>query len=226
MLHASVRINAHFLIWTRSWFALIPLRVLVQIHYSSEMCRNYIHRQILWVNSCLHVYFHIVINVPKATPAEDLMNSADKSGWRPERRKSIFHLSWIQEHCAAWDDLLWSTDPIFQEEFLRLWKNAGASGLAWRWKRNYKDNAVYSLLTMGGNQGQGDLCMADNPENKKDRYTYVWRSTLNSAQYRAHVDTFHCIHSPVIEKIFDTMTLDVDNISCHLLTTNTRYIII
>lgn len=178
MLHASVRINAHFLIWPRSWFALIPLRILVQIHYSSEMCRNYTHKQILWVNSCSHVYFHIVMKVPKATPAEDLMNSADKSGWRPERGKSISHLSWIQEHCAAWDDLLWSTDPIFQEEFLRWWRHAGPVGLASR----LKNRATRIMLCTRYSLWVERRTRTTRRTRQID--TCVWRITLNSAIYK------------------------------------------
>lgn len=110
---------------------------------------------------------------PKATQTEDLMNSADKSGCRPVRGKSIFHLSWIQEHCAAWDDLLWSTDPIFQEEFLQVWGPAGPGGLAWRLKNRATRIMLCTRFTVGGKRGQGELCMPDNPQNKTDWYKYL-----------------------------------------------------
>lgn len=64
LLHASVRINVQFLI--RSRFSLIPLRILVQIHYSSDSQELQLesHTQTLGVNSCLHVYLHIVMRIP------------------------------------------------------------------------------------------------------------------------------------------------------------------
>lgn len=176
MLHASVRINVNFLIGPRSTFALIPLRILVQIHYSSEMCKDYTHtcthKQILQENSCLHVYLHIVIRVREATQTEDPMNSADKSGWRPARGKSVFHLLWMQVHCAAWDYLLvWSTDPIFRRSFLSSSGSAGPSGLAQRLKNRDTRIMLCTGFTMGRKQGQGEQFTPDKPHyDKKDQY--------------------------------------------------------
>lgn len=119
MLHASQRITAHFL--TQSRFALIPLRILVQIHYSSD-AHMQSHTQTLWVNSCLHVYLHIVVSVPKATQTEDLMNCVDKSCISV---KGLHPLSIVCIEMISCDLLAQS----FPGNFLTLLGSAGPSAL-------------------------------------------------------------------------------------------------
>lgn len=140
MLHAQVSINAHDTTKVK-----VYLRCTFEDSHLNPLFIRNVRAQtdIAVINSCLHVYLHIVMRVSKATLAEYHMNRRDVSEWRPGRGKSISPFSWMQEQCGAWDVLVWSTDPIFQGEFPRLRGAAGPNGLAQRLKNGYKDNAVY-----------------------------------------------------------------------------------
>lgn len=96
MLHASVRIYSRLLSWPRSKFTLIPLRILVQIHYSSEMWKNHtqagLQRKKSQASNHWHVCLHLDMIVLKATKDKESYELCRQSGWRPAReKKSIFH---------------------------------------------------------------------------------------------------------------------------------------
>lgn len=108
----------------------------------------------------------------------------------------------MQEHWAAWNDLVWSTDPIFQGEFLRLWRPAGPSGLEWRLKNRDTRIMLCTQHEWSGKQGQEDWCAPDKPwmEQEWSSHTPQCRDTCKSLVSNAH------IHNRVKEEILSTLT--------------------